>query len=220
MVAYAAVMTTVTGTAWLHPRDGDCRRPSHRHDEGGPLSASPQVSPEQAHRTGPRLTAPRHDPQDPAVFRRVLGTFATGVVVLATCDGEGTPHGMAVNSFTSVSLDPPLVAFCAARSSTTWPHLRRVGAFTVSVLADGHEHLARTFAAREVDRFAHLHWASTPDGQPALADALAVLECRTEVVHDAGDHELVVARVLAVALADPDARPLLFFRGRYASLAP
>lgn len=155
---------------------------------------------------------------DPAVLRHVFGHYATGVVVLAAL-AEGRPHGLAANSFTSVSLDPPLVSFCAAASSTTWPRLRSAGAFSVSVLAEHQEEVCRTFARKGADRFAGLSWTTTAGGLPAVQDALAVLDCQIEAVHPAGDHELVLGRVRACEVGPASSRPLLFFRGAYARLA-
>ncbi len=155
---------------------------------------------------------------DSAALRHVLGHYATGVVVLAAVE-DGRPYGLAANSFTSVSLDPPLVSFCAALSSTTWPRLRRAGQFSVSVLAEHQEEVCRTLARKGADRFAGLTWTTTSAGLPVVQDALAVLQCRIEAVHPAGDHELVLGRVRACQVGPPNARPLLFFRGAYARLA-
>lgn len=159
------------------------------------------------------------DVLDPVALRRVLGHYATGVVVLAAVE-DGRPYGLAANSFTSVSLDPPLVSFCAATTSTTWPRLRSAGAFSVSVLAEHQEEVCRTFARKGADRFAGLTWTTTAGGLPVVQDALAVLACSIEAVHPAGDHELVLGRVRSCDVGPPSARPLLFFRGAYARLAP
>ena len=153
---------------------------------------------------------------DPLLFRQVLGNFATGVVIVASLH-EGVPRGMAVNSFTSVSLDPPLIAFCASRSSSTWPAMRAASRFAVNVLTSEQEDVCRTFARSGADRFAGLAW-SAPDGGPPLLDgALAHLVCTYEAVHEAGDHELVLGRVVSVQQR-ADGEPLVFFRGGYARL--
>lgn len=153
---------------------------------------------------------------DATAFRRILGHFPTGVaIVTATVDGR--PHGVAVNSFTSVSLDPCLVSFCAAHSSTTWPQLRQANGFTVSILAADHERVGRLFATKNVDRFQDDQvWKRTRAGHPVLNDALAWLACTTAAVYPVGDHDVVIGEV-----TDGDARdgePLLFFRGRYTGL--
>ncbi|MGY1670571.1 flavin reductase family protein [Geodermatophilus sp. SYSU D00710] len=153
---------------------------------------------------------------DAGAFRRILGRFPTGVVVVSASVG-GRPVGMAVNSFTSVSLEPPLVCFCAAHSSTTWPDLRRAGGCTVSILASGHEDLARLFARRGADRYGDRDaWTTSPGGHPLLADALGWLDCATVAVHPAGDHDLVLGRVVDGGAADGD--PLVFAAGRFTTV--
>jgi 3-hydroxy-9,10-secoandrosta-1,3,5(10)-triene-9,17-dione monooxygenase reductase component len=153
-------------------------------------------------------------PIDASRFRSVLGRFATGVVVVC---GDG-PHGMACNSFTSVSLDPPLVAFCAAESSTTWPRIRARGAFTVNFLAHHHEELCRRFAAVGIDRFDGIPFRCGPSGCPILEDAVAHLECRLVHEYEAGDHTIVVGEVLELDAAE-DVDPLVFFGGRFGTFA-
>lgn len=159
------------------------------------------------------------DAIDPASFRAVLGSFATGVVVVAAL-ADDEPVGMSANSFASVSLDPPLVLFCAAHTSSTWPRLRAAGAFAVSVLGQDQESVCRGFARKGVDRFEGVGWSPSPAGHPVLDDALVWLDCTLEAVHQAGDHEIAVARVTALS-PEPaaDAEPLVFFRGRYTGLA-
>ncbi|PZG16528.1 flavin reductase family protein [Nonomuraea aridisoli] len=150
-------------------------------------------------------------------FREVLGTFATGVVAITAVDPrDGRPCGLAVNSFTSVSLDPPLVAFCVAHTSTSWPRVRGAGVVTVNVLADGQRDVCAQLASRGGDKFAGLSWTGSPGGNPVLGDALAWLDCAIEAEHAAGDHTIVVARVLRLA-ALADGEPLVFFRGAYGS---
>ncbi|WP_345003009.1 flavin reductase family protein [Dactylosporangium siamense] len=149
-------------------------------------------------------------------FKRVMGRYPTGVVVLATTvDGE--PHGMAVNSFTSLSLDPMLVLFCVDRASTTWPHVRRAGRFAVSVLGAGQQEVCRTFARRGADRFNGVGWSANHSGQPVLHEAVAWLDCVTTAIHPGGDHLIVVAEVLRAEDRDGGA-PLVFHRGRLSAL--
>lgn len=153
-------------------------------------------------------------------FRDLLGGYPTGVVVV-TAAHEGDRHGMAVNSFTSVSLDPPLVSFCAARSSTTWPSIRAAGCFAATILAESQAQVCRVFAQRGVDRFAEESmagaWTESPSGAPVLPGGLGWLDCTIDDVHPAGDHELVVGRVREMSGACPG-RPLLYFRSGYARL--
>lgn len=155
---------------------------------------------------------------DEARFRSVLGHFATGVTIVAGVEGD-QPLGLSVNSFTSASLDPPLVVFCAARSSSTWPRLRAVGVFTVNVLAEHQEYLSRLFATRNVDKFADLRWWRSPSGAPVIEDVLAWVDCTLEAEYDAGDHVLVVGRVRDLDVAG-EGRPLIFYRGGYGRFEP
>lgn len=152
---------------------------------------------------------------DPAQFRNVLGHYVTGVVVVASVR-DGRQHGITVNSFTSVSLDPPLVAFCAAHSSGTWPAIRAAGRFAVSVLASSQREVCSLFAAKGVDRFAAVPWTPGSTGQPVLDDAIAWLECRIDAIHPAGDHDLVVGEVLDFGARDGS--PLVFFQSGFAGL--
>jgi 3-hydroxy-9,10-secoandrosta-1,3,5(10)-triene-9,17-dione monooxygenase reductase component len=151
---------------------------------------------------------------DTTHFREVLAHLPTGVTVI-TAHGEDGPVGMAANSVTSVSLDPPLILFCPAKTSSTWPTIRAAGAFCVNVMAGHHEEVTRQFATKEADRFAGVDFANRPTG-PALDDAVAWIECTIQREHDAGDHTIVVARVVAIEAA-PSGEPLVFFRGSYGS---
>ena len=152
-------------------------------------------------------------------FRHVLGHLPTGACVITTVDQGGAPIGLSCNSFTSVSLAPPLVSFCPARSSTTWPLMRPSGRFAVNVLAEGQEELCRRFALRGADRFAEVEWAPSVRGNPLLAGALAWLDCEIYAEHEAGDHTIVVASVLDLETRSADG-PLIFFRGAYGGLRP
>jgi 3-hydroxy-9,10-secoandrosta-1,3,5(10)-triene-9,17-dione monooxygenase reductase component len=149
-------------------------------------------------------------------LRGVLGHFATGVAVVAAVH-EGRPYGMAVNSFTSVSLQPPLVAFCASNESTTWPSLRRAGAFAISVLAEGQERLGSAFGTAGAARFTGLPWTRSPHGQPLVPGAVAWLDCAITRVLPVGDHDLVLGEVAAAGLGERGA-PLVFFRGGFVRL--
>ena len=152
-------------------------------------------------------------PPDPATYRTVLGHFATGVAVV-TAMHDGEPVGMACNSFTSVSLDPALVLFCAAHSSSTWPKLRTSGTWAANILEEDGEETCRLFAEKGIDRFAHIAYSSGRSGSPILRDALAFVDCETVAEHEAGDHTIVVGRVLELGYAS-EGKPLLFYRGGY-----
>ncbi|MEU9142182.1 flavin reductase family protein [Streptomyces sp. NPDC048404] len=149
-------------------------------------------------------------------FRDILGRFTTGVVLI-TARTEAGPVGMAVNSFTSVSLDPPLIALCAASTSTTWPAIRKAGSFAVTILGGQHAQLCRTFATKGADRFGGGEWDSTRAGHPIPADGLGWLDCRITTIHQAGDHELVIADAVEGAVTDGEG-PLVFHAGRFAEL--
>lgn len=154
----------------------------------------------------------------PRCLRNVLGRFATGVVAVAGRDAaSGRRAALAANSFCSVSLEPPLVSFCVAHTSTSWPHIRSAGLLAVSILGAGQRQAATRLATPGGDKFTGLPWRASPGGAPVLDGALAWLECTVEAEHPAGDHTIVVARVGALD-APHDGEPLLFFRGAFARL--
>ena len=152
-------------------------------------------------------------PPDPSTYRTVLGHFATGVAIITAVDGE-EPVGMACNSFTSVSLEPALVLFCAAKSSSTWPRIQNARNWAANILNEDGEEICRLFAQKGADRFAHTAYTIGRSGSPILRDALAFVDCETVAEHDAGDHILVVGRVLELGYAS-EGKPLLFYRGGY-----
>jgi 3-hydroxy-9,10-secoandrosta-1,3,5(10)-triene-9,17-dione monooxygenase reductase component len=146
-------------------------------------------------------------------FRQVLGHFCTGVTVITTVDEDG-PAGFTCQSFTALSLDPPLVLFCPSRSSATWPRIARAGHFCANVLTAGQQELARVFGAGGADKFAGVPWSPSPSGAPILAGTLTWVDCTVEAVHEAGDHYVAVGRVTGLGECLRE-RPLLFYRGRY-----
>ncbi|WP_228023002.1 flavin reductase family protein [Streptomyces acidicola] len=161
-------------------------------------------------------------PVDQAEFRRVLGNFATGVtVVTAPATTDDGPAGFACQSFSSLSLDPPLVAFMVGRTSTTWPRIARAGVFCVNVLAADQGEVCRGFAVSGADKFAGVAYDASPTtGSPRLAGAAAWIDCTIHAVHTGGDHLIVVGRVETLGAADAGADaaevpPLLFHRGRF-----
>jgi 3-hydroxy-9,10-secoandrosta-1,3,5(10)-triene-9,17-dione monooxygenase reductase component len=153
---------------------------------------------------------------DPRTMRDVLGHFASGVTVV-TAQGEHGPIGFTCQSFSSLSLDPPLVAIAPARASRTWPRLRELGRFCVNVLAEDQTALSARFARSSADKFAGVSWRPSPQGQPVLDDVVAWIDCELWAEYDGGDHTLVAARVLDLG-ADLGRRPLLFHRGAYGLL--
>jgi 3-hydroxy-9,10-secoandrosta-1,3,5(10)-triene-9,17-dione monooxygenase reductase component len=164
------------------------------------------------------VSAVDHPGIDAVQFRRVLGCHATGVAVITALDEGQQPVGMAVTSFTSISLDPPLVAFCPDKSSSTWPRIEQAGRFCVNLLAEDQEAVCRAFAARGADKFAGVGHAVSEHGVPVLHGALASIECAVHAVLEGGDHWIVLGRVLAME-ANAEKTPLLFFRSAYSQVA-
>lgn len=146
------------------------------------------------------------------LFRDILGQFTTGVVLVTAQTPKG-PVGLSVNSFTSVALEPPLVAWCAAVTSTTWPSIRAAGGFAVTILGGQHERLCRVFSRKGADRFAGGTWTHTRTGHPILTDGLGWLDCRIMTVYRAGDHDLVIAEAIGGEVAGKG-DPLIFHAGR------
>lgn len=152
-------------------------------------------------------------------FRDVLGCFATGVAIVTTRRQDGAPEGLTVNSFTSVSLDPPLVLFSLDRRSRCAGPFREATHVAIHILAHGQTALSRAFAARGGVDWTAMAWRSGIGGCPLLAGELATLQCAAHARHDGGDHEIHVVRVLSLQHAG-EGDPLLYFRGRYRDIAP
>lgn len=156
---------------------------------------------------------------DTRTFRDVLGHFASGVTVVTAVTDDG-PVGFTCQSFTSLSLDPPLVALAPGKSSTSWPRIAAAGAFCVNILEADQAELCRSFAVsgtEQGDKFAGIGWSPARSGAPVLQGVLAWVDCTLLAVHDAGDHELVLGRVIDLGVGDGE--PLLFYRGRFEHLA-
>lgn len=156
---------------------------------------------------------------DGQLFRRVLGNYPTGVTVVTAIGEDGNPAGMAVGSFTSVSLDPPLVAFLPTKASTSFPKIRTATSFCVNVLAADQEPLSRVFATRGGDKFAGVRWSRTGSGAPRIDGVAAWIDCEFESVQEAGDHYLVIGRVRELD-SDGERLPLVFFQGGYGRFSP
>ncbi|MBL7501958.1 flavin reductase family protein [Frankia sp. CNm7] len=149
-------------------------------------------------------------------LREIMRHVPSSVAVV-TALHDGAPVGMTVGSFTSASLDPPLVSFFAGKSSATWPLIERAGRFCVNVLSAHQPQVATAFAARDADRFGGRAWTASPLGSPLLDGVLAWLDCELHALHEVGDH-LAVAGLVHGASAAGDVKPLVFFRGRLAAL--
>jgi len=153
---------------------------------------------------------------DPDVLRDVLGHFASGVTVVTALTDEG-PIGFTCQSFSSLSLEPPLVVFAPACTSRTWPRLREIGRFCVNVLAEGQDAVSQNFARSAPDKFAGVPWTPSAHGAPVLEGIVAWIDGELWAEYDGGDHTIAVARVLDLG-AHADRRPLLFHRGAYGLL--
>ena len=155
----------------------------------------------------------------PHWFRKVLGQYPTGVCAVTSVSGGDTPVGMTVGSFTSVSLDPPLVAFLPDKGSTSWPRIRSSGRFCVNILSEDQEAVCRQIASkhpRKMDAIAH---RLSPHGNPVIDSVVAWIDCEIASVTEAGDHFIVLGRVLQLEIENPSL-PLLFFRGGYGRFQP
>ncbi|GAA4724608.1 3-hydroxy-9,10-secoandrosta-1,3,5(10)-triene-9,17-dione monooxygenase reductase subunit [Phytohabitans rumicis] len=150
-------------------------------------------------------------------FRQVLGHFCTGVTVV-TATADGVPVGFACQAFAALSLDPPLVLFCPRVTSETWRGIRQAGGFCVNVLAEEQRDLSRAFGSGGGERFTGVGWTPSPRGHPVLDGVLTWADCAIEAVHPGGDHDIVIGRVAALGECR-DARPLLFYQGRYTGTA-
>jgi 3-hydroxy-9,10-secoandrosta-1,3,5(10)-triene-9,17-dione monooxygenase reductase component len=148
----------------------------------------------------------------PADFRRVLGIYPTGVAVVTAIDQAGQPAGLAVGSFTSVSLDPPLVAFMPDKNSSSFPRMRTARSFCVNVLASDQGDLCRRFAVSGGDKFDRLPWTRSPSGAPVLTGVAAWIDCWYHEITEAGDHYIVLGRVHLLG-GETDAEPMVFARG-------
>lgn len=155
--------------------------------------------------------------RDARTFRDALGCFATGVTIVTAMDGEGKPIGLTANSFTSVSLDPPLLLVCIANNAGSAPALEGAERFAVNVLQIGQQLTSNRFAGKGEDRFGATPWAVGEFGTPVLTGSLASFECERHAVHEGGDHFILVGRVLKASF-EPQRDPLLYFRGKYRRL--
>jgi flavin reductase (DIM6/NTAB) family NADH-FMN oxidoreductase RutF len=154
---------------------------------------------------------------DPGELRRALGTFATGVTVVTTIDGEGAPRGFTANSFTSVSLDPPLILVCLAKTAASCPVFEAAESFAINILAEDQKEVSAAFASRGLDRFASVGWSGRATGSPVLDGVVAWLDCHMHEVVDAGDHTILIGRIVAYDYTASS--PLGFCRGAYVSFS-
>ncbi len=154
---------------------------------------------------------------DPNLFRNACSKFATGITIATTTDASGRPHGLTANSFSSVSLEPPLVLVCIGTRSAVHETFFSATAFAINILSEQQRWLSEQFASSGADRFSGVEWTPGPLGSPWLDDSLAQLECRTYERHPAGDHTILLGRVEAVRI-ESDGAPLIYFSSSYRSL--
>ncbi len=155
---------------------------------------------------------------DPREFRNALGCFPTGVTVITAYDEKNhEPVGMTANSFSSVSLDPPLVLWSVARNANSFDAFNKAARFTIHVLHSGQKNLSTLFATKDIDKFTDLPHTVGAGKVPLLDDYMARFECKTEHRHDGGDHVILIGRV--IAFDRKNLQPLGFYQGRYAQIA-
>lgn len=152
-------------------------------------------------------------------FRQVLGNFPTGVVIVSGIDQSGLPQGVTIGSFTSVSLDPPLVGFFPNFNSASWPAIASSGSFCVNVLAEDQGELCWRFAKETVGRYEGVQWTPAPSGSPKIAGALAYIDCTIESSSQVGDHLFVVGRVQHLEKVSDSDKAMVFFRGAVAGVS-
>ncbi|MGB4102308.1 MAG: flavin reductase family protein [Alphaproteobacteria bacterium] len=152
---------------------------------------------------------------DPAAFRTALGCFGTGVTIATCRDAGGKPVGITINSFTSVSLDPPLILFCLGRTTRAYKAFMKADKFSINILTTDQEALARHFSSPEAENWTQVQTLQTPDtGPPLLKNCLSQIVCHRHAVHPGGDHDILIGAVTELCLPE-DPPPLLYFRGQY-----
>ena len=155
---------------------------------------------------------------DPREFRRACGQFLTGVTIVTTRDEGGKPLGITVNSFSSVSLEPPMVLICLDRNLASYRAFQLGRPYAVHVLSEDQAELSTRFARRRTDKFGGLEYGEGLGGVPILPDYLALFECRIVHCYPAGDHTIFVGQVENLDVSSRLRRPLGFFSGEYAAI--
>ncbi|HVJ43112.1 MAG TPA: flavin reductase family protein [Dongiaceae bacterium] len=150
-------------------------------------------------------------------FRTALGHFATGITVVTACSADGELFGVTVNSFNSVSLDPPLVLFSLERRAFSLPAFETSGAFAVNVLSEAQTDLSQNFARTQGDKWSDIAYERWVTGSPILQGCVAAFDCRTHAIYDGGDHRIFLGEVLRFETLSED-EPLIYFRGSYTGL--
>jgi flavin reductase (DIM6/NTAB) family NADH-FMN oxidoreductase RutF len=159
----------------------------------------------------------RSTPVTSEQFRRACSRFATGVTIASVLDAQGTPHGLTVNSFSSVSLEPPLVLVCLGHAVTTIDAFRESKYFGINVLREDQQAVSESFARKGQDRFDGMEWYRGEHGVPLLEGVLAAMECQVHQRFTSGDHDIFVGEMISARIADGE--PLIYFASQYRSLA-
>jgi 3-hydroxy-9,10-secoandrosta-1,3,5(10)-triene-9,17-dione monooxygenase reductase component len=167
------------------------------------------------------LTNMVQNPVDSSSFRTVMGRFATGVTIV-TVSNNGKPHGMTVNAFSSVSLDPTLILICLERQTLTAAVIRQTGTFAINILTSRQKRLAEIFseANNEASRFDNVSYGLSAQGLPVLKDTLGYLECVLRDEYDGGDHFIFIGEVVGLSLEKDSNAPLLYYKSDYTTLNP
>ncbi|MCR8897867.1 flavin reductase family protein [Gordonia sp. GONU] len=157
---------------------------------------------------------------DHDAFKKAVGQFPSGLTIVTGVD-DGRPHGMTLQSFMSLSLEPALIAIAPARTSTTWPVIAETGSFAVNILSEQHSELARKFASSGGDRFESLDYTTTSTGNPILGETVTWFDCRIADILDGGDHVIVLGEVLELGQAEESTprEPIIFHRSGFRRLA-
>jgi len=155
---------------------------------------------------------------EPRDFRDTVGCFATGITIITTVDADGSPVGLTANSFTSLSLDPPMVLFCLDYNVASFDAFKAGEHFAVNILSTGQQELSNRFAKSGPEKWHGVAFDTWDTGSPILPGSLASMECKISSINKGGDHVIVIGEVVRMERAQGDVRPLLYFRGGYANL--
>jgi 3-hydroxy-9,10-secoandrosta-1,3,5(10)-triene-9,17-dione monooxygenase reductase component len=157
---------------------------------------------------------------DSKEFRTVLGHFPTGVVIVSGLDKSGKPQGLTIGSFSSISLDPPLVGFFPGLNSASWPAIAESGAFCVNVLAASQGELCWRFAKESDDRYEGVKWSHSPLKSPMIDGCVAYIDCKVESSSQIGDHLFVVGRAESLQAVAGAGSPMVFSKGAVVTTSP
>jgi flavin reductase (DIM6/NTAB) family NADH-FMN oxidoreductase RutF len=156
---------------------------------------------------------------EPRDFRDTVGCFATGITIITTIEADGTPVGLTANSFTSLSLDPPMVLFCLDYKVASFDAFKPGGNFAVNILASEQQDLSNRFAKSGPDKWDGVKFDTWDSGCPILPGCLASMECKVSSINEGGDHVIVIGEVVRMERAQGDVMPLMYFKGGYANLS-